>query len=428
MNKATLAVVMPAYNEAAGLAEFLGELSVALSEYFVHFVIIDDCSTDQTVAVAAGCRAGGLRVTVRVNEVNSGHGPSTVSALRAGVETGAHLIVATDGDGQFLGEDVATAVAHSLTTGADIVEGVRTQRGDALFRRLTSAITRALVGMRAGSRPMDANTPLRIYRRDVLADLLAVLPLRAMTPNLLVSSISRAEGLRVEEIPVVSVPRRGETALGSTWGQRRRTLPSKRFLLFCRDAVLEWFRTPRATIARPNSVTAPVTVPVAGSRWWAVARQFASYVVLGGLGAATDYAVFWGLQHTNVHHIAANIVSVVCGIMVSFFLNSRFTFARLDHQVQRMTKFFAVGLSGLALSTGLLDLLITRGMGAMWAKLVTLPVIAVLQFIANRMWTFHPIGSVPQSMPPGRVRPASPVILTAETADPADSTVDGGRP
>ncbi|MFH5824213.1 GtrA family protein [Georgenia sp. AZ-5] len=124
-------------------------------------------------------------------------------------------------------------------------------------------------------------------------------------------------------------------------------------------------------------------------RWWAVGKQFTSYALLGGVGALTDFLLFTALVHLGLAHLPSNVASVGSGIAVSYLLNSRYTFARVDHRVQRVTRFFAVGLVGLGVSTAMLVLLVDGvGLPSLVAKLITLPVIAISQFAANRSWTF----------------------------------------
>ena len=184
----------------------------------------------------------GLPITVRSNEVNLGHGPTTIRALRAGLDAQAEVVVAVDGDGQFRGSDIARLVGILQTSGCDVVEGVRTSRSDPLFRRVTSVVTRGLVWLRVRKSPRDANTPLRVYRPEVLADVLATLPDDAMTPNLLISAWTRRTGVALREEFVDSLDRRGDTAHGSSWQARHQLIPSRRFVTFCLKAGLQWVR------------------------------------------------------------------------------------------------------------------------------------------------------------------------------------------
>lgn len=238
----SVAVVMPAWNEAEGIGGFLDELNSALADLDVQFIVIDDASSDATALAAAACIEQGVPVRVATNEVNMGHGPSTMRALHAGLASGCDIVVAIDGDGQFSGSDVRRVVDTLLAGRAEIVEGVRTQRGEAAYRRITSAATRGLVWTRSRALPADANTPLRAYRPATLARLIERVPSTAMTPNLIISALCRRWAIPLVEVPVTSLPRRGASAQGTTWGARRASLPSRRFVTFCVRATGEWVR------------------------------------------------------------------------------------------------------------------------------------------------------------------------------------------
>lgn len=238
-----VAVVMPAYNEEAGIPGFLREIVAAMSGLEVRLFVADDCSTDRTGAVLDGLTAE-LPLTVLPGERNAGHGPTTLRALSAGLASGADVIVAVDGDGQFVGSDMRTLVDMLLMRGADIIEGVRTGRDDPIFRRVTSWTTRSLVQLRAHERPQDANTPLRVYRPEVLARLLSAVPADAMTPNLLISALARSSRLVILEVPVSSIPRRGGDPGGSTWRAKRQSVPSRRYVDFCIKAGRQWVSPP----------------------------------------------------------------------------------------------------------------------------------------------------------------------------------------
>jgi len=238
-----IAVVMPAWNEAEGICDFIEELNAAMVGWEPVFIVVDDCSTDGTAAKVLSLASSNISVTLHLNSKNAGHGPSTITALQLGLTTGVDTVVSIDGDGQFVGEDVARIVKVMMRSGVDVVEGVRTQRDDPLYRRAVSLTTRLLVGSRARTMPQDANTPLRAYRSTVLKSILAVVPEKASTPNLIISVICRRWDLSLMEVSVMSIPRRGSDPEGSTWGKAHRRFPTKRFLTFCAKAVVEWFTT-----------------------------------------------------------------------------------------------------------------------------------------------------------------------------------------
>lgn len=235
-----ICVVMPAYNEESGIAEFVGELSQSLAAWETQFVVVNDCSKDSTASVAASLSKAGIDIEVVTNEVNSGHGPSTVRALNLGLESGADFVVAIDGDGQFVGTDVAKVVGHLTASGCDVVEGVRTQRGDPVYRRVVSLSTRILVAAKSRQLPADANTPLRVYRRASLEKILESLRSDITIPNLVISANTRRLRLHFEEVTVKSIPRRGSDQTSITWGKSRRQVPTRRFLKFCGRAVRDF--------------------------------------------------------------------------------------------------------------------------------------------------------------------------------------------
>ena len=230
---------MPAYNEAEGIVSFINEINEALSEYPRSFVVVDDRSTDATPTVLAQLANQGIPVEVHTNSQNSGHGPSTMRALKFGLESGAEIVIAVDGDGQFTGFDIARAVDKIISGPWNLIEGVRTKRTDPLYRKIPTLATRLLVWSRVQQLPADANTPLRLYQRQALSDLISLLPSTALTPNLLMSAHSRNRNIQLLEMPVRSIPRRGSSSVGSTWG-RGSLIPSKRFVRFCWDATREW--------------------------------------------------------------------------------------------------------------------------------------------------------------------------------------------
>ncbi|WP_051215038.1 GtrA family protein [Granulicoccus phenolivorans] len=141
------------------------------------------------------------------------------------------------------------------------------------------------------------------------------------------------------------------------------------------------------------------------SKWLRFTRQIISYGIFGSLGALSDLGVYTLLVHqAHLAPLPSNIISVPVGILVSFTFNSRITFRRSDRTLQRALRFFAVGLTGLALSTGLLAVFTHYlAVPPVWAKAFTLPPVVLLQFLANRYWTFRDLdkGEPDQGAPDG---------------------------
>ncbi|MDQ0763447.1 GtrA family protein [Streptomyces canus] len=121
-----------------------------------------------------------------------------------------------------------------------------------------------------------------------------------------------------------------------------------------------------------------------------ITRQLLRYTLIGGSGVAVDLVVFLLLHNlTGVNEQFANALSTTLGIVNNFALNARFTFERRDRLVVRFLRFYAVGLTGIAL-TNLLFLAFTDGLGidANLVKAGSLPLVLALQFVLNRKWSF----------------------------------------
>jgi len=224
-------LTMPVYNEADGIEEFINELDRALPAR-VLLQVVDDASSDSTLARLESVDLPLGRLRILQNSVNVGHGPTTLRGLREALINDVDVVASIDGDGQFAAADVA-GLLERLDEEWDVLEGCRFGRTDPWFRKVTSKVTAFLVALRCGRFPTDANTPLRIYRREVLEALLDGIPENFAVPNLLISARSRRRGLRVIEAPVRSRVRRGAAATGTTWGSRRASIPTGRFVRFC---------------------------------------------------------------------------------------------------------------------------------------------------------------------------------------------------
>lgn len=115
------------------------------------------------------------------------------------------------------------------------------------------------------------------------------------------------------------------------------------------------------------------------------------YFFLGGIGASTDFAIFIILVNKSTNIFVSNIVSTCCGILVSFVLNSTFTF-KTRMNLDTFLRFFSIGIAGLVFSSLYLKWLVNGiGISPNAAKASALPLIATLQYLCNRFWTFRDI-------------------------------------
>lgn len=240
----SVVVAIPAYNEAEGIAEFLTEIDRALTDRVrsLTFVVIDDCSTDDTVAVvtAVGEELDATMI-VGSTETNSGHGPTALAAYRRALDTDADHVIGVDGDGQFLGADVRRVLVL-LQDGGDGVCGVRRFRYDPWFRMLLTRVLRVYISVAFGVPTRDANCPLRGYRASLLDDLLRWLPDDTTIPNLHLTVLAARRGATLIEVDVNHRVRRGVATTGTMFSSAKRLGIIRKLLEFSWHALVESLR------------------------------------------------------------------------------------------------------------------------------------------------------------------------------------------
>jgi len=240
----SVAIAIPAFNEAEGIAEFLAEIDAALRDHSdrVTIVVVDDCSTDGTPdAVDKVSASLAATVIVDVNETNSGHGPTALAAYRRALDTGAEYVVGVDGDGQFLGSDVRRVLVL-LEDGGDGVCGVRRFRYDPWFRMLMTRLLRVYISRVFGVPTRDANCPLRGYRASLLDELLRWIPDGSLVPNVHLAILAARRGATLIEVDVNHRVRRGASTTGTMFASGRSVGVMKRLIVFSWKAIRESWR------------------------------------------------------------------------------------------------------------------------------------------------------------------------------------------
>ncbi len=174
MNPAPVWIVLPAFNEAAGLPALLEAVERARAGAAWRVVVVDDGSTDTTAAVVRE-RATRLPVTLLVHTQNQGLG----AALRTGLEYVCReappeaVVVTMDADNTHAPEQIPSMV-DAIWRGADVViasrylHGAR-QAGVPAHRVILSAGIGWLLRVRFGLPGVrDYSCGYRAYRAGLL--------------------------------------------------------------------------------------------------------------------------------------------------------------------------------------------------------------------------------------------------------------------
>jgi glycosyltransferase involved in cell wall biosynthesis len=169
---------------------------------WVEWLVIDDGSTDRTTEVA---RSLGVDHVIRLPH-NRGLAHVFLVGLEAALRLGADVIVNTDADNQYRGEDVARLVAPILLGQADIVVGDRGVATLAHFTPLKRWLQRLgswVVQQAAGAKIPDATSGFRALSREAALRTL-VLSEYSYTLETLIQAGARQ--MAVEYVPVRTNP------------------------------------------------------------------------------------------------------------------------------------------------------------------------------------------------------------------------------
>ncbi len=161
----SFSLVMPAYNESAGIAHAIQEADEALSKITSDYeiIIVDDGSLDDTANIAERASLKFPSVRVLRAEKNVGYG----AAIQRGFQAATKDVVGfTDADCQFELSELAQMIP--LTKHYDLVCGYRIDRQDPWLRKVYSAGYNSIVRLLLGTRVRDCDCALKIFRREVI--------------------------------------------------------------------------------------------------------------------------------------------------------------------------------------------------------------------------------------------------------------------
>jgi len=124
---------------------------------------------------------------------------------------------------------------------------------------------------------------------------------------------------------------------------------------------------------------------------WKKNRQFMQYCICGGTGVSTDYMVYYLLVEVfQVWYQMANAIGYLSGTLISFVLNRAITFNIRDQTGKRLILFLTTAGIGFLFSAALLALMVDfLKLDARLAKILTLPVVVVIQYALNKRFTFQ---------------------------------------
>ncbi len=215
-----LIIQIPCYNEADTLPQTIANLPTRIPGVDrIETLIIDDGSADDTVAVA---RRLGVDHIVR-HPHNRGLAAVFQSGINACLKLGADIIVNTDGDNQYPGDQISQLIAPILAGKADMVIGDRQTHTIEHFsplKRLLQQWGSWVVRVASGTEVPDATSGFRALSRDA-AMRLSIFTKYTYTLETIIQAGKK--GLIVTSVPIrVNPPLRESRLIKSNWAYIKR--------------------------------------------------------------------------------------------------------------------------------------------------------------------------------------------------------------
>lgn len=160
-----LSAVVPMHNEAGGAGALVDEIASALKDIDHEIVIVDDASTDATLAELKAAKARYPQLRVLRHEKNAGQS----RAVRTGVLAAHAPVIATlDGDGQNDPADIPALYAQLAEAGGALamVAGERRRRQDSAAKKTASRAANAIRRRLLNDGSADTGCGLKVFRRE----------------------------------------------------------------------------------------------------------------------------------------------------------------------------------------------------------------------------------------------------------------------
>ena len=203
-----LYIVIPAYNEEATIEQVIDDWYpvVTMASPDSRLLIIDDGSKDhtlETVKEAAKTREQLIPVT----KPNGGHGATVLYGYQYAIKEGADYIFQTDSDGQTLPAEFSPFWEDRNQY--DMIVGHRNHRKDGGSRIFVTKVLKCVIKLCFHVSVVDANTPYRLMKADVLKEELQLVPKDFFLANVLINVIYTKEKRPVKYVPITFRPRQG---------------------------------------------------------------------------------------------------------------------------------------------------------------------------------------------------------------------------
>jgi dolichol-phosphate mannosyltransferase len=358
-----LSIVIPCYNEEETLVSCVESvLEIENESLQLELIVVDDCSTDKSLEIANGLKQKHPRIKVFHHARNQGKG----AALRTGIaQATGDFVAIQDADLEYSPADLKKLVVLLAEGHADVVFGSRflsagSHRVLYFWHSMGNRFLTFLSNMLTDLNLTDMETCYKVFRREVIQSIEIEENRFGFEPEV-VAKVAQKR-LRVYEM--------GISYSGRTYAEGKKIgMKDGWRALYC--------------ILKYNLHKVP----------WPV--QFAFYVLIGGLAAIVNLALFILLTHANVRVEVAAPSAFLVAAVVNYYLCVLILFR---HRARWTSTVEILIFLGLVSSIGYVDLVSTRsfirsGMDPWVGKTLATAVGLILNFSARRFIVFAEPGN-----------------------------------
>jgi glycosyltransferase involved in cell wall biosynthesis len=353
-----LSVVIPCYNEEKTLEQCLQHvLEIQDESLSLEIIIVDDCSTDNSLNIAKALSKSFPEITVQCHEQNRGKG----AALQTGFQHATGQIVAIqDADLEYDPADLKRMVAPIADNKADVVFGSRFASGGAhrvlyFWHSLGNKFLTLLSNMFSDLNLTDMECCYKVFRREIIQKITIRESRFGVEPEL----VAKVAQMRVR------IYEMGVSYAGRTYAEGKKIGYRDGFrALYC--------------IFHYNARKAPIPV------------QFMTYVLIGGLSALANIVLFLIFGKMGVTNVISIPAAFVLAAVMNYLLCINFLFrhkAKWKTAGEVLVYILVVCLVG-AIDFGATMILLKMGAVPILAKSAACIVGLLFNFLGRRYFVF----------------------------------------
>ncbi len=208
MNKDSLYIVIPAYNEEENIRQVIDDWYPIVDSRSgeSRLVIVNDGSKDNTLSVLKELQGDRPKLVV-LDKENGGHGSTILYGYRYAIDREAEYVFQTDSDGQTYASEFDAFWDERMKY--DMIIGHRNHREDGFSRIVVTKVLKLVVKACFHVSVTDANTPYRLMNAEVLKEEIKFVPDDFFLSNVLLTVLFTKHLKKIKYIPITFRPRQG---------------------------------------------------------------------------------------------------------------------------------------------------------------------------------------------------------------------------